>query len=92
MTAHTARPYTAADVVVRAAIVGLTLGTAYIHSTLGGMLFTLNAIGYVVLATAMVVPLAVAGRLRWVVRLALAAYAASTIVGWATQGPFYTTA
>ena len=35
-----------------AAIVALTLSTAYIHSTLGGPLFTLNAIGYVVAAVA----------------------------------------
>ena len=92
MTAHTVHSFNAADAVLRAAIVGLTLGTAYIHSTLGGTLFTLNAIGYVVLATAMVAPLAIASRFRWVVRIALAGYAASTIVGWAIQGPFYSTA
>jgi hypothetical protein len=92
MTAQVPYPFSASDFVLRAAIVGLTLGTAYIHSTLGGMLFTLNAIGYVVLATAMVAPLAIASRFRWVVRIALAGYAASTIVGWAIQGPFYSTA
>jgi hypothetical protein len=92
MTAQVPYPFSASDFVLRAAIVGLTLGTAYIHSTLGGMLFTLNAIGYVVLATAMVAPLAIASRFRWVVRIALAGYAASTIVGWAIQGPFYPTA
>ena len=92
MTAHVPYPFSASDFVLRAAIVGLTLGTAYIHSTLGGMLFTLNAIGYVVLATAMVAPLAIASRFRWVVRIALAGYAASTIVGWAIQGPFFSTA
>ena len=92
MTAHVPYPFSASDFVLRAAIVGLTLGTAYIHSTLGGMLFTLNAIGYVVLTTAMVAPLAIASRFRWVVRIALAGYAASTIVGWAIQGPFYSTA
>jgi hypothetical protein len=85
-------PIDPADAVLRVAIVGLTLGTAYIHARLGGALFTLNAVGYVVLATAMVAPLAIASRFRWIVRIALAAYAASTIVGWAIQGPFYTTA
>jgi hypothetical protein len=80
------------DAVLRVAIVALTLGTAYIHSTLGGVLFTLNAFGYVVLATAMVAPLETARRLRWVVRIALAGYTATTIVAWAIQGPFYTTA
>ena len=34
------------DVVVRAVIVGLALATGYIHFTLGGLLFTLNAAGY----------------------------------------------
>lgn len=93
MSAHSAaHPFGAADAVLRAAIVGLALGTAYLHSSLGGLLFTLNAIGYVVLAVAMVAPLAIAGRLRWIVRIGLAGYAASTILGWAIQGPFYTTA
>jgi hypothetical protein len=92
MTAQTVRSFTAADAVLRATIVGLALGTAYIHSTLGGTLFALNAIGYVVLAVAMVAPIAIASRFRWVVRISLAGYAASTIVGWAIQGPFYTTA
>jgi hypothetical protein len=79
-------------VVIRAAIVGLALATAYIHSTLGGLLFTLNAIGYVTAAIAMVVPLALAVRFRWVVRLGLIAYAMTTIIGWAIQGPYYSTA
>jgi hypothetical protein len=34
------------------AIVELTLTTAYIHFTLGGVLFTLNAAGYAALAAA----------------------------------------
>ena len=37
---------TPAAVALRVAIVGLALGTAYIHATLGGLLFTLNALGY----------------------------------------------
>jgi hypothetical protein len=80
------------DVVLRLAIVGLALATGYIHSTLGGLLFTLNAVGYVVAAVAMIVPLALAVRFRWVVRLGLIGYAATTIIGWALQGPFYSTA
>ena len=55
---------TVAGVALRFGIVALALGTAYIHSTLGGLLFTLNAIGY----------------------------ALTTIVGWAIQGPYYSTA
>jgi hypothetical protein len=80
------------DIALRMGIVGLTLGTAYIHSTLGGLLFTLNALGYLVAAVAMVIPLALAVRFRWVVRLGLIGYAATTIVGWAIQGPYFSTA
>ncbi|TMF40727.1 MAG: hypothetical protein E6I26_02435 [Chloroflexi bacterium] len=80
------------DVVSRIAIVGLILGTAYIHSTLGGLLFTLNALGYVVAAVAIVIPLGIAMRFRWFIRLGLMGYAATAIVAWAVQGPYYTTA
>jgi hypothetical protein len=80
------------DVALRLAIVALILGTAYIHSTLGGLLFTLNAIGYVSAAIAISVPLVIAVRFRWIVRLGLIAYAAATIIGWAIQGPYFMTA
>ena len=82
----------ASDVVIRAAIVGLALATRYIHSTLGGLLFTLNAIGYATAAVAIVIPLALAVRFRWVVRLGLIGYALATILGWAIQGPYFQTA
>jgi hypothetical protein len=80
------------DAVIRIAIVGLVLGTAWIHSTLGGLLFTLNALGYVVAAVAIVVPLGLAVHFRWFIRLGLMGYAATAIVAWAIQGPYYTTA
>ncbi len=83
---------TVAGVTLRALVVGLTLGTAYIHSTLGGLLFTLNATGYLVAAMAMVVPLGLAIRFRWFIRLGLMGYAATTIIGWALTGPYYSTA
>ncbi len=85
-------PLRPTDVAIRVAIVGLALATGYIHSTLGGLLFTLNAVGYLVAAVAMIVPLALAVRFRWVVRLGLVGYAATTILGWAIQGPYYSTA
>lgn len=85
-------PLRASDIALRAAIVVLALSTAYIHSTLGGLLFTLNALGYVAAAVAMVVPLALAVRFRWIVRLGLMGYAVTTILGWAIQGPYYQTA
>jgi hypothetical protein len=81
-----------ADVAIRAAIVALTLSTAYIHSTLGGPLFTFNAIGYVVAAVALIVPLAIAVLFRWVVRVGLMGYAATAIVAWAVIGPYFSTA
>ena len=84
--------FRASDVVIRAAIVGLALATGYIHLTLGGLLFTLNAIGYFVAAVAMMVPLALAVRFRWFIRLGLIGYAATTIVAWAIQGPYFETA
>src|SRR5712671_1230208 len=77
------------DVVIRGVIVGLTLATGYIHLTLGGMLFTLNGVGYGVAAIAMVIPLAIASRFRWLVRLGLIGYAAAAIVGWYLTGPRY---
>jgi plastocyanin len=89
---HPARSSHGTDAILRIAIVGLTLGTAYIHFTLGGLLFALNAIGYFLGAIAMVAPLAIASRFRWAIRIGLAGYAASTILGWAIQGPFYATA
>ncbi len=42
-----------AALALTAATVELTLTTAYIHLSLGGVLFTLNAIGYAVLAVAL---------------------------------------
>lgn len=93
MTAPRAiRQFTSVDAVLRVAIVGLALATAYIHSTLGGLLFTLNAAGYVVAAAAMLAPIALASRFRWIVRVGLMGYAATTILGWALQGPYYSTA
>jgi hypothetical protein len=80
------------DVIIRIAIVGLTLGTAYIHSKLGGLLFTLNAAGYLVAAVAIAIPLGLAIRFRWFVRLGLIGYAATAIGAWAIQGPYYSTA
>ncbi len=91
-SASTDRALGPVDIALRVGIVGLTLATAYIHSTLGGLLFTLNAAGYLVAAVAIVIPLALAVRFRWLVRLGLIGYAATTIIGWAIQGPYFTTA
>lgn len=83
---HPTRPM---GMALRAAIVGLTLATGWIHLTLGGPLFTLNALGYLVAACAMVVPLAIAVRFRWLIRLGLIGYAAAAIAAWFAMGPRY---
>jgi hypothetical protein len=86
---HALRPTSAAGLAVRATIVGLTLATGWIHATLGGPLFTLNAVGYLVAAVAMVAPIAIAVRFRWLIRLGLIGYAATAIVAWYLTGPRY---
>ena len=82
-------PASHAGVALRMAIVGLTIATGWIHLTLGSPLFTLNAIGYFVAAVAMVVPIALAVRFRWFIRLGLIGYAATAIVAWFLMGPRY---
>ncbi|TME12235.1 MAG: hypothetical protein E6I65_04550 [Chloroflexi bacterium] len=83
------RPTNAAGLAVRFSIVGLTLATGWIHATLGGPLFTLNAVGYLVAAVAMVAPIGIAVRFRWLIRLGLIGYAATAIVAWYLTGPRY---
>ena len=82
-----------AHLVLTLAIVELTLTTAFIHFSLGGALFTLNAAGYVALAGALVVttvwPVGLIGKLAWVPRVALAAYTVATIVGYLVMGPYF---
>jgi hypothetical protein len=83
------RPSTAAGVLVRVAIVGLTVATGWIHLNLGGLLFALNGFGYFVAAVAMIAPLAIATRFRWFIRLGLIGYAATAIAAWYVTGPRY---
>lgn len=79
----------APSVLLRVAIVVLTLSTAYIHFTLGGMMFMLNALGYVVLGLAMIAPLTIASHYRWLIRAALIVFALATIGGWLMFGARY---
>ena len=72
-------------VAVRSLVVGLTLATAAIHASLGGLMFLASAIGYAILAVAMIVPGPI-GRVRWLVRLALVGFTAATIGGWVLFG------
>ena len=85
----TMRPTSPIGRLVRAAIVGLTIATGWIHLNLGGLLFTLNGLGYFVAAVAMIAPLALAIRFRWCVRIGLVGYALAAIVGWYLTGPRY---
>jgi hypothetical protein len=76
------------------AIVGLTLSTAYIHLGLGGLLFTLNGLGYIGLAGLIVIgaaaPVAIVQRFSWFPRVALMGYTALTIAGYLIMGPYFT--
>ena len=74
-------------------IVGLTLVTAYIHLTLGGLLFTLNGLGYLGLAAMVVIGAVVrrpiVERFAWLPPLALAGYTTVTILGYLVIGPYF---
>ncbi len=83
-----------AGFVITAAIVALTLATANIHLGLGGLLFTMNGLGYLGLAALFVVgaaaPTPIIQRFSWFPRVALAGYAAMTIAGYLVVGPYFT--
>lgn len=82
-----------AGAMLSAAIVVLTLATAYIHLNLGGLLFTLNGLGYVGLSVLLVIgaaaPTALVRRFSWFPRAAVVGYAALTIGGYLVMGPFF---
>ena len=75
-------------------IVELALTTAYVHFTLGGLLFTANAIGYAVLAGFYALGTAAEGgplgRFSWMPRLALLGFTLTTIAGYLAMGPYFT--
>jgi hypothetical protein len=78
-------------VVLTLTIIELTLATAYIHLTYGGLIFTLNGIGYVVLAAAYAasgLPMSFVQRFAWLPRLGLAGYALVTIGAYLVIGPY----
>jgi len=82
-----------AGVLLTAAIVGLTLATAYIHLSLGGLLFTLNGLGFVGLAGLVVIgavsQIDLVKRFSWFPRVALIGYAGMTIAGYLVMGPYF---
>jgi hypothetical protein len=82
-----------AGVALTAAIVELTLTTAYIHLSLGGVLFTLNAAGYLGLAVAFAVaaaaPIPLVARFSWLPRMGLAGFTLVTIGAYLVVGPYF---
>jgi len=89
---HTRRSGAALAVGLTVAIVDLALITAYIHLTLGGTLFTLNALGYAALAAALVasaIPHPLVRRFAWLPRVGLGAYTALTIAAYLVMGPYF---
>jgi FtsH-binding integral membrane protein len=93
MSRETPRGGRVAGLILTLAIVELTLTTAYIHYSLGGLLFTLNAMGYAVLAASLVVVTVhrdgLVGRLGWLPRIGLAGYTLATIAGYLVMGPYF---
>ena len=87
-------PTTRPRPLIATAIVVLTLSTAYIHLSLGGPLFTLNAVGYAVLAAAWIAIATLSHplvrRFDWMPRVGLAGYVALTIVAYLVIGPYFT--
>ena len=81
-------------VAVTTVIVALALATGYIHLGLGGLLFTLNGLGYFGLAGLIVIgaaaPMPIIKRFSWFPRVALAGYTAMTIAGYLVMGPYFT--
>jgi hypothetical protein len=75
-----------------AVILELTAATGYIHFSLGGTLFLLNALGYAAFsaayAVAAVAPIPLVRRFSWLPRVALAAYALVTIGAYLVMGPY----
>jgi hypothetical protein len=96
MTDYTSRPRTgrfAGGLLLTLVISELTLATAWIHLDLGGLLFTLNGIGYLVLGAAYVVaaaaPFDVIRRFGWLPRIGLAGYTVVTIGAYLVIGPWF---
>lgn len=82
-----------AGIVLMLVIVELTVATAYTHLSLGGQLFTLNAVGYLVLAATYAattaIPIPFIQRFGWLPRIGLAGYTVITIGAYLIMGPYF---
>jgi hypothetical protein len=87
------RPGRVASTLLARVIVELTAATAYIHLTLGGLVFTINGLGYLGLAAAYGVaaalPIAAIQRFGWLPRIGLAGYTLVTIGAYLVIGPYF---
>jgi hypothetical protein len=76
-------------------IVELTAVTGYLHYSLGGALFMLDAVGYLVLgaaySAAIFLPIASIQRFAWLPRIALLVYTLVTIGAYLWMGPYFST-
>lgn len=92
MTAQTFRTRIA-GALLTIGIVALTAVTAFIHLTLGGLLFLLNGLGYaglmVLIVVAATVPHPLVARFDWFPRVTLIGYAVTTIGGYLVIGPYF---
>ncbi len=93
ITRFASRPTSAFGVALTTGIVALALTTGWIHLGLGGLLFTLNGLGYAGLAglyvVAAIAPHPLIAMFGWAARVALASYTGVTILAWAIQGPYF---
>lgn len=81
-----------ASFALTAVIVALALTTAYIHLTLGGLLFILNAAGFAVLAAALAagaIPHPLIRRFSWLPRIGLTAFTGVTIGAYLMIGTYF---
>lgn len=93
MTAQTLLTTRTTGALLTMCIVALTAATAFIHLTLGGLLFLLNGLGYagliVLIVLAATAPHPLIARFDWFPRVALIGYTATTIAGYLIIGPYF---
>jgi len=88
------KPKPRSAMLLTSAILVLVLVAAFVHLSLGELIFLLNGLGYLGLAALVViaynVPHPLVARFAWFPRVALIGYALTTIVGYLIIGPYST--
>ena len=86
-------PSPTARLLLALSVVELTLVTAYIHFSLGALLFALNGLGYLAFAAlygiTAVASMSILRRFSWLPRMGLAVYTLVTIVAYVAIGPYF---